>query len=374
MSKASVIDSSRYSALIDERLKLKSKERLRPSNLFSEPYYQNSDSEKRYIDKMSENTCKNMFNICNKNNENVKGIFSEIQCIDDMQFNDRTNLEVKDNYKYTNYEKEQENKLEEYIKNTSAREQKLFREFSTGIVLGDEDNSRVKMVSYVSSVLNHQKIKEDDNIRKYRLIYPSYSNIFNDEFLSIHTELSKEQPTLKGSGSNHSDIGDDCAAMLLTPDTLKYYTFDRKTKTYNYIKDSRNNLISNEYNLDNLVKNFTPQQKNLSSKLHGSEFYNKAAIRNSETVYMTRFRLKNITSEIDEKTIQSIAASCGLFANQISFEFDPIRWSLKGTATGTLRYSGNGFEFFKKKLLEQFSIGVEIIGVIQEDLLNIKTK
>lgn len=372
MSKANVIDSSRYSALIDERLKLKSKERLRPSNLFSDPYYQKSDSEKRYIDAISENTCKNVLNNISNKNDNTKGTFGEIQCLSSMQYNHKRHSKVKDKCKNAISNKDQENKLEEFIKNTSAKEQKLFREFSTGIVLGDEDNSREKMMSYVSSVLSHQGNKEDDNIRKYRLIYPSYSNIFNDDFLSIHTELSKEL-ILKGKRINHTDIGDDCAAMLLTPDTLKYYTFDQKTKSYNYIKDPHTNLISKEYNLDNLVQKFTPKQQNLSSKLHGSEFYNIAATRSSESVYITRFRLKNIISEIDEKTIQSIAASCGVFANQISFEFDPIKWIIKGTATGTLRYSRNGLEFFKKKLLEQFNIVIEIVGEIQEDLSNIKT-
>ncbi|KAJ1605008.1 hypothetical protein OJ253_3367 [Cryptosporidium canis] len=368
MFKAAVIDSCRYSKLIDEKLKLKSKERLRPSNLFSETCIKDSETEIKYFNTLSENICKNMpKNISNKNKVNL----GDIQCLDNIQYNDTKHIGIKRaNRKSISYEKEQENKLEEFIKGTSAREQKLLREFSTGIILGDEDNSREKMMSYVSSVPDSQRNKNEDETNKYKLLYPSYSNIFNDEFLIIHGELSKEQ-FRKNTKINIS--GDECAAMLLTPDTLKYYSYDKKTRTYSYIKNTYDKLIPAEYNLDNVIHNFTPQQKNLSSKLHGSDFYNMASIRNSEKIFITRFYMKNITPEIDEKKIQDAATSSGAFVNQISLEFDPIKWSCKGTATGNLRYSGDGFELFKKKLLEQFKIEIEIIDEVQEDTTIIKS-
>ncbi|OII71768.1 uncharacterized protein cubi_00575 [Cryptosporidium ubiquitum] len=370
MFKTNVIDSSRYSTLIDERLKIKSKERMRPKDLFSDPYYQKSDSEKNYIDTISENTCKNMLkNVWSHNNEGVKGDLHENPCIGNKLYNYENNFyDKKINYKKEIAEQKLENKLEKFIKNTSPSKQKLFREFSTGIVLGDEDNSREKMMHHISNTLNNQSNEEKDNIGNFKLIYPYYSNIFNDENLNIHTELSKKF-LLKGPRMSNFGIGDECVAMLLTPDTLKYYRFDRETKTYKAIKDSSKNFVAEEYNLDNVIPVFTPLQKNLSSKLHGSDFYNKAAIRSSETVFTIRFRLINISSEINEKAIQNTAANCGAFAYQIIFEFDPIKWSSKGTATGMLRYSGDSLDIFKNKLLEIFNIKVEILSRIQEDLI-----
>ncbi|KAH8581816.1 uncharacterized protein ELE39_001946 [Cryptosporidium sp. chipmunk genotype I] len=367
MFKGDVIDFNRYSTLIDERLKIKSKERMRPNDLFSDPYYQKSDSEKKYVNTISENISKNMLkNIWNLNNEKESENLSETLSKCNKLYNFENYLGIKrSSHRKARYEKEQEIKIEEFIKNTSAKKQKLFREFSTGIVLGNEENSREKMVSYISNILGDQSNKEKDDIEHFKLIYPLYSNIFNHENLTVKSELNKksllERPRITNFGS-----GDECVAMLLTPDTLKYYSFDRETRTYNVIKDLSKSITPDEYNLDNVSPKFTPLQKNLSSKLHGSDFYNNAAIRSSETVSVIRFRLANISSEIDEKIIQNTAASCGAFAYQIMFEFDPIKWSSKGTATGMLRYSGEGLYTFKSKLLEILNIEVEILNGIQE--------
>ncbi|KAK9173947.1 hypothetical protein CmeUKMEL1_16610 [Cryptosporidium meleagridis] len=367
MFKGNVIDFNRYSTLIDERLKIKSKERMRPNNLFSDPYYQKSDFEKNCIGTISENTSKNMLkNIWNLNQEKANTNLSENSSNCNKFYNYESYLGIKrSGFKNTAYEKGSESKMEEFIKNTSARKQKLFREFSTGIVLGDEGDSREKMFSYLSNILSNQNNKEKDDDENFMLAYPFYSNIFNIENHIDKSELNK-RILFKRRIKNNFGIGDECAAMLLTPGTLKYYSFDRETRTYNAIKDLSNISISDEYNLDNVTPKFTPLQKNLSSKLHGSDFYNNAAIRSSETMFITRFRLKNISSEINEKIIQNTAANCGAFAYQIIFEFDPIKWCSKGIATGMLRYSGNSLDAFKKELIELFKIEVEILNGIQE--------
>lgn len=368
MFKTNIIDSSRYSILIDEKLKIKSKERMRPNDLFSVPYYQKCDSEKNYIDSISENTCKNKLKNIWSHHGEVKGNLSKKPSADNKLYNSENCFYDKGtNHKKTSSEQELENKLERFIKNTSARKQKLFREFSTGIVLGDEDNSREKMMYHVSNTLNDIIYKEKDNIGNFKLIYPYYSNIFNDENLIVHNELKKKL-LLEGSKMSNFNIEDECVAMLLTPDTLKYYNFDRETKTYKAIKNSNNSFVA-EYNLDNVIPTFTPLQKNLSSKLHGSEFYNDATTRSLQTVFIIKFRLMNIGSEVSEKAIQNTAASCGAYAYQIMLEFDPIKWSSKGTATGMLRYSGNSLGIFKNKLLEIFNIEIEILSKIQEDLI-----
>ncbi|KAF7457909.1 hypothetical protein HWI79_1475 [Cryptosporidium felis] len=362
-----VIDSNRYSILIDEKIKRKSIERLYPKNLFTRAHCQEPCIGERSITNVSECGFKNIsMNFRNQETEKVMGPFTGMQFIGDSSIHSENKNELKQKYmKRISEEKETESRRENFIKSSSARKQKLFREFSSNIVLGNEDNSREKMISFVSNSTNISNKIEDDP-RKYRMIYPAYSNILHNENLYIHSELNKSDSLyFKRRMNELSNNENDSVAMLLTPSTLKYYdayTYDGKASdSINY------NASFEEYNLDDVETIFTPQQKNLSSKLHGSEFYNKAASRNSNDISVVKFKLFKVCPEINERTIQEIALKSNSFAYQIVLEFDPVLWNSKGTATGLLRYSEKGLEIFSNKLQDEFGIHIQVISNIQEE-------
>ncbi|KAH7648839.1 hypothetical protein FG379_002309 [Cryptosporidium bovis] len=359
------IDSSRYINLMDERLKIKSIERFRPSDIFSGPHYLKDSIEKERIKKTSEEihdrTHKSLWS------KNATDHFDASCSIGNLLCEKRDSDESKREYlRKIHQERVNNEKQEAFVKNTSAKVQKLFREYYSDVVLGNEGNKRKEMIS---NIQNHGKIvgdKFDDKVKIFRKKYPAYSNIFNDENLSVHNELENyEFSHCKSRIGGRKSVEYDSVAGLLSPDIPI-----QKNNSTNSRKAALNNDESDrsELRMTQLISSFTPVQRNLSSKLHGSEFYYKA-INNPGVVFSVKFRLKNTSFEHNEKFIKEIAIASDTFAFQIDVEFDPVLWNPKGFITGKLRFFDQGLIQFKEKLSE-FGIEFEKIGEIQKEEVN----
>ncbi|KAL7067752.1 hypothetical protein ACR3K2_16610 [Cryptosporidium serpentis] len=344
-----VLDSERFSNLMDNELRKRTMQRLRPIDVFSTAYYEKSNEEKQKILEIANKTYNHMYNK-KHTDENSESS----QYLGNLPYNRKQDSTRQDYQIKRHQEKVNQEEIRKVLQQCSAREQKLCREFSSDVVLGNEQCSREKMIIEVS---NHQEpnyptnnSNYDSDIMKYRQIYPAYSNILNNENDSVALELRK-RPSLSKHNKNTNT---ECIADLI-PGIPRHNTLSCK----NYA-----NKIP-EYNLNNLENKFTPIQKNLSSKLHGEDFYNKIA--HIQDASFVRFRLSNLTTRCNEELIHKVATQCGVYAYQVIVEIDPVLGHLKGGATGKLRFHSGGLENFKKVLWECYGIQFEIIGDIQKE-------
>ncbi|KAH8740998.1 hypothetical protein FG386_002544 [Cryptosporidium ryanae] len=365
MIKKNVVDSSRYTSLMDERLKIKSIERFRPSDIFATPHYLKDVAEKEKIKKTSEE----IYNVTRKSlwPKCVTDSSDASYSIGNLIFERRDSDECKQEYlKKVHQENEINLKQEIFIRNTSAKVQKLFREYYSDIVLGSEENKRKNMISNINNYDTTLNSKLDDKEKIFRQRYPAYSNIFNDENLSIHNELENNDFNYCKSRIVHkNDVESDSVAKILSPE-IPLKTYD---STYKCRTDENKNMCDGfEVKMAQLISSLTPAQRNLSSKLHGTEFYYKA-INNPGVVFSVKFRLKNTTPEHNEKFIQEIAMASDTFAFQINIDLDPVLWNHKGLITGKLRFFDQGLIRFKEKLGE-FGIELEVVGEVQKEEIN----
>ncbi|OII71564.1 hypothetical protein cand_032770 [Cryptosporidium andersoni] len=343
-----VLDSERFSSLIDDELHKRTMQRLYPCDVFSTAYYEKSDEEKQKILEIANQTYNNLYN-----RKHMDENSESSQCLGNLPY--RKQDSTKQDYLIKlHQEKINQEEIRKVLQQCSAREQKLYREFSSDVVLGNEQCSREKMIIEVS---NYQEpnyptnsSNYDDDLMKYRQIYPAYSNILNNENDSVALELRKRSSLPK----HNKNTDTECIADLI-PGIPRHNTLSCR----NYA-----NKIP-EYNLNNLESKFTPIQKNLSSKLLGEDFYNKIAY--IQDTSFVRFRLSNLTTGCNEELIQKVATQCGVYAYQVIVEIDPVLGHLKGGATGKLRFHSGGLENFKKVLWECYGIQFEIIGDIQKE-------